>query len=72
MGVYGKGQRDQGGEMNNRYGHEDCDDDYYELVDEIAFLATVLNEIACGSVHESDDIAWERCDCPRDYARAAL
>jgi hypothetical protein len=47
-------------------------DDYRDLLDTTAFLASVLNEIAYGFVHESDDISGEGCDCPRDYAKAAI
>lgn len=45
---------------------------YRELLDTTAFLASVLNEIAYGAVHESGDIPGEGCDCLSNYAKAAL
>lgn len=46
--------------------------EYKELLEMTGFLADVLNEIAYGAVHEIDDITGEGCDCPSNYARAAL
>ena len=46
--------------------------EYKELLEITGFLADVLNEIAYGSVHESDDVSGEGCDCPKFYAIAAL
>jgi|JI10StandDraft_1071094.scaffolds.fasta_scaffold596103_2 hypothetical protein len=46
--------------------------EYKELLEITGFLADVLNEIAYGFVHESGDIPGEGCDCPRDYAKAAI
>lgn len=45
---------------------------YKELLEITGFLADVLNEIAYGFVHESDDIPGEGCDCPSNYAKSAL
>lgn len=46
--------------------------EYKDLLDTTGFLANVLNEIAYGFVNERGDIPGEGCDCPRDYAEAAL